>query len=462
MYYLLNEDAQLRGWKLLPYAVRHEKTRNVEFLLREEFMLLYRCDGKHDLKEEELTQRERQFLQQLLSNGGVIPLQEEGCLKPHQEYVYYPVRYKESVHFSITGNCNYRCKHCFMSAPDATWGQPSFEEICHFIDEFAKAGIDKVSLTGGEPLIRKDFLDIVDYILDSGLVISTIFSNGKLVTEELLVELEKRKIFPTFQMSYDGMGWHDWLRGVEGAEKAVEEAFILCQKHHFPTTSAMCVHKGNVKVLRESVKRLADLGCRSLKVNITTPQGLWKSYPEYFLSQEEGYKAFLAYIPQYFEDGCPLNLMMEGFFQYDTATKQGSIPFVKGCKEEGFSKCLMCQEVRQTMYVSPNGGVLPCMSLAGTSIEDKFPSLRETSLQEILNDSYYMDCCNQRVSDYMKENEDCNSCPYRELCCGGCRAYAIGEKNTHYLAKDEWTCGFFKNGWHEKVAKVLNSLGDQG
>ena len=93
-------------------------------------------------------------------------------------------------------------------------------------------------------------------LLQRGIRITTIYSNGKLVTDKLLDELEQRGIYPEFNMSFDGVGHHDWLRGIPGAEEAVKEAFVRCRKRGFPTAAEMCIHEDNKHTLRESVNRM--------------------------------------------------------------------------------------------------------------------------------------------------------------------------------------------------------------
>ncbi|MBQ3394884.1 MAG: radical SAM protein, partial [Synergistaceae bacterium] len=79
------------------------------------------------------------------------------------------------------------------------------EDIMKIIDMLAECGVMQISLTGGEALIRKDFFEIVDALIERGIIITRIYSNGALVTENVLRELEKRKIRPGFNISFDGV-----------------------------------------------------------------------------------------------------------------------------------------------------------------------------------------------------------------------------------------------------------------
>ena len=63
---------------------------------------------------------------------------------------------------SITGRCNYRCKHCYLSAPSAKLGELPHETMLEIIEQLAACGVQQVSLTGGEPLVRGDWWQLVD------------------------------------------------------------------------------------------------------------------------------------------------------------------------------------------------------------------------------------------------------------------------------------------------------------
>ena len=152
-------------------------------------------------------------------------------LSKEQKYRRYPCHHYEMAQWSITGKCNYRCRHCFMYAPDAVMGEPTYEQCRKIMDELEECGIDKVSLTGGEPLVRRDFWKLVDELRDRGIGITAVYTNGKLLDDAFFRELDARKMHPAFQTSFDGVGWHDWLRGIPGAETAALDAFRRCREH---------------------------------------------------------------------------------------------------------------------------------------------------------------------------------------------------------------------------------------
>ena len=94
-------------------------------------------------------------------------------LSDNQKYRKYPARYIRQAHWSITGRCNYKCKHCFMSAPSAKFSEMTHSQIMDIVNQLADCGVINVSLTGGEPLVRSDFLEIVDALLERGIHIRT-------------------------------------------------------------------------------------------------------------------------------------------------------------------------------------------------------------------------------------------------------------------------------------------------
>ena len=287
-----------------------------------------------------LTEEERIGIDKMME-AGIVGLSESiRPLTQQQQYRYYPNRFLRAVHWAVTGRCNCRCRHCYMSAPTGKIGEFSTEEAMEIIDQMEEAGVQVVSLTGGEALIRRDFIQLAEHLTEAGIKIQTIMSNGILVNEELLEKLSELGQKPEFNMSFDGIGCHDWLRGISGAEEAVLRAFRLCKEHGFPTGSEYCLHKGNRHVFRDSIRLLAELGCSSCKVNGLSAEGEALRILDYVLPLDEEYQFYLDYLPEFFEDGKPLNLMLSGFFS--NKGDACSIPFYKMPEDKDCGNYCLC------------------------------------------------------------------------------------------------------------------------
>jgi cyclic pyranopterin phosphate synthase len=92
-----------------------------------------------------------------------------------------------NLRLSVTDRCNLRCQYC-MPEEEYVWlpreDLLTFEEIRELVDMFSELGVDKVRLTGGEPLLRKDLPTLVSMLADNprlhDLAMTT---NGILLTE---------------------------------------------------------------------------------------------------------------------------------------------------------------------------------------------------------------------------------------------------------------------------------------
>jgi MoaA/NifB/PqqE/SkfB family radical SAM enzyme len=85
----------------------------------------------------------------------------------------------------LTDRCNLQCAHCYINLSAADCESRSREltlgEWRNLLDQIADEGCLWLLLTGGEPLIRPDFLEIYDHAKQRGLLL-TVFTNGTLLT----------------------------------------------------------------------------------------------------------------------------------------------------------------------------------------------------------------------------------------------------------------------------------------
>jgi GTP 3',8-cyclase len=94
-----------------------------------------------------------------------------------------------NLRLSVTDRCNLRCQYC-MPEDDYVWLPREdvlhFEEISALVDVFLSLGVDKLRLTGGEPLLRRDLPSLVRMLsAKSGLTDLALTSNGILLADQI-------------------------------------------------------------------------------------------------------------------------------------------------------------------------------------------------------------------------------------------------------------------------------------
>src|SRR5207302_5685126 len=94
-----------------------------------------------------------------------------------------------NLRLSVTDRCNLRCEYC-MPDDDYVWLPREdvlhFEETSALVDVFLSLGIDKVRLTGGEPLLRRDVPALVTMLAaKAGLRDLAMTTNGILLSGQI-------------------------------------------------------------------------------------------------------------------------------------------------------------------------------------------------------------------------------------------------------------------------------------
>lgn len=88
----------------------------------------------------------------------------------------------------VTFRCNLHCAHCYCNLPandrQAEKEELTTKEMFHVLDQIADAGCLWLLITGGEPLVRSDFLDIYTYAKKKGFIL-VLFTNGTLITPDI-------------------------------------------------------------------------------------------------------------------------------------------------------------------------------------------------------------------------------------------------------------------------------------
>lgn len=451
MYFRLQEPWSFRGWKRMPYALRaefgerrHERPR---FLPKDQFLELLYCNGEEDVNLDEFSEEGRRIVLECI-DCGIMTSSDTPMppLKDWQRYHVFPSRFLESVHWAVTGICNFRCRHCLVSAPAAHHPQLPLEDCLHIVDEIARCGVTRVDITGGEPLVRNDLEAIVEALSQHNIDIGMVFTNASLLTAQTLDMFERHGQKPGFQLSFDGRGHHDWLRGVPGAETQAEEAFGLLQERGFEVIAAMCIHRGNKSSLSSTAAFLSEYGVRALKVNSPQELGVWKQYAdEYALTMDEAWDVYKSFLGDYFAAGAPLDVELDGFFTCKKGKTAYTIPYVRHPKDGlGWDKLPYCESVRYHVHVGPEGRLAPCMGFSDTVLAEHFPSILEQHLGDATLSGTYYETVQTKVADLLGKNPECAQCEHLSACCGGCMIQGITDEGD-YLVPDDRCCYFHKH-----------------
>jgi radical SAM protein with 4Fe4S-binding SPASM domain len=133
------------------------------------------------------------------------------------------------VVWNITRACNLKCVHCYNdSGSDRADDELSTKEAKAVLNDLSQFGVPSVLFSGGEPLMRGDLFELIDYAVKKGLrtVIST---NGTLIVRDAASEIKHHKV-SYVGISLDGIGKvNDEFRGVAGAFDRAVQGIKNCQ-----------------------------------------------------------------------------------------------------------------------------------------------------------------------------------------------------------------------------------------
>jgi MoaA/NifB/PqqE/SkfB family radical SAM enzyme len=173
-------------------------------------------------------------------------------------------RYPLLGQWELTCRCNLHCVMCYtdcFNIPDLLPQELSLAEINRIMDEIHEAGCLELCLTGGEPLARRDFLDIYAYAKQKGFLV-TVFTNGTLLTPKIadywvhsppsMIEISLHGLTSeTFEHITQGPGSYE--RCLEGIRLIRERNLPLTLK-----TTGMTVNRHEVLKIKEYVDHLGQ------------------------------------------------------------------------------------------------------------------------------------------------------------------------------------------------------------
>lgn len=193
------------------------------------------------------------------------------------------------AHLELTYNCNFNCQFCcvpWIDHPQIMGNELSCEDWCRIIDILVSNGVNRITLSGGEPLLRTDLPDIIKHIKKEPKILGcTVYTNISMVSREIysLIDDERFEVFTS-------------LQGIKTRSKMIGGRSSLwrfkrsCQKVARSKASLLIgitVTKVNLFEVEDMISLADRLGATVIQVGVVMVEGrakdhheLWLTYPE--------------------------------------------------------------------------------------------------------------------------------------------------------------------------------------
>lgn len=323
------------------------------------------------------------------------------------------------VDFAITSFCNLKCKHCSNSLMEKV-KEPKFQDIINAFYKLSEIKIDELCITGGEPMLRREFKEIVNTA--SGLFENlTLMTNGTLISKDNVDFLCKK--FNAISISIDGFNTHscEMIRGKGVFEKVIEAVKLLHENNYYNISLSSVIN--TYSRLDEFYKL-----CNALKV-----KPIVRKYAPTGRGQENEEELFLS------------------IFKNESIKKRNFVDYLRKNRiNYGFTEnaTTVCSAYKESIYIGSDLKIYPCGALnlpefQGNNICDI------SDIKSYINEKEYKKTRGfKNYNKIMPENADyCNGCSVY-IFCNDCPAYLYLYHKNGYLTS---YCKNCKEYMREKI-----------
>lgn len=310
-----------------------------------------------------------------------------------------------AVHVEVIAACQLACTHCFAGElPRKT--SLRTPELDRVFGELAALGSFRLGLTGGEPLLRNDLLDVIDAATAHGLH-PCLTTNGLLLDERMARELGARELV-WINVSLEGAraATNDRVRGAGTFDEVVRR--LRAVGRHLRFTLAFTITRDNAREVLACAELAHELGAHTAVFRPVYPVGVARAHPELAPSFAEYTRA----LAQLADAGATISAV-DSFSPVARAETQAITYRGPGCGAANL-----------VASISAAGDVNPC-SFLGADFESG--NVRDRSFAEIWNAGQaFLRLREQRPGDTFR---------------GGCRARALDAHGDVHAADpwhDEW------------------------
>jgi MoaA/NifB/PqqE/SkfB family radical SAM enzyme len=248
------------------------------------------------------------------------------------------------VTLSLTDKCNFRCRYCDL--PHMNREEMTTADWHRAIDELADAGMMRVSIMGGEPLLRKDVGELVDHLKARGVNVA-MNTNGWYFAQKIDVVAKLDLVCITL----DGPRDHNDGQRHVGAHDRVLEAIDLAKSRGVKVITMTVVTNADLDVVDYVLQVASDKGIRAFFQIEHPSDGDTNKTIAPQIADDAAIAALAQHLLKRKEEGWPVGPSKTYLRQLAGRDNQGA---------RRLYKCEDCFASRYFLSVTPTGYVVPC------------------------------------------------------------------------------------------------------
>lgn len=306
------------------------------------------------------------------------------------------------VQFELTERCNNKCYFCYNPLGRISGEELTFKEIHNILSQLREAGVFRINFNGGEPLMRTDFLQIIEYAHSLGFELH-MNTNSTLVTHDIAKEISRFMKSVCTSVLSSNERQHDRMTGRTGAYRDVLRGIDIWRENGIEVEVNVCTSTENYNDIYNIGKLIAAHDCYAL------------CSTRYILNSPENKHLLLNKL----QTEILIDLLMKVKEEIPTirdVSLPGPVPYCEVGKEYYEKLKLLnipCQYGYGLARISPVGIVTPC-----TISDDEMGNLRKSSFSKIWSGTAW-----DKYTNMCHIPDSCKNCEELSKCRGGCVVY---------------------------------------
>jgi len=346
-------------------------------------------------------------------------------------YLAFSEQKRPLIFWNLTNRCNLSCSQCYISAGGQQLNNElSSNDSRKLVNEAAACRTPLLMLSGGEPLVRPDFWDILEHARSKDLRVA-VSSNGILITKSVALRLKEEQV-DYVGISLDGANssTHDNLRGQKGSFESSIRALKNCAESGIKCGVRLTATKDNFKEIPELLSLTKSLGIPRFCLYWLVPSGRGKNlYQNRRLDKDDIawvldrlYQSAMTFDPETIEI-LSVDAPQDGIYILNRLRKE-----LPGRYEKAHEILELvgdsCSAGDRILNIDPQGNIYPCQFA-------QLQELRVGNLKDRPIDELWNDPANPVLFDLRSKVDrlkgKCGKCVHKRICSGGCRIRAYFE-----------------------------------